>query len=99
MPTYTKPIWRERMAIEPDARALAYTAGRDVRPVAAADAVLAPFDVWTNRAHVAMLAECGIIGRADARKIAKALNELEKKIERGEFQLDPALEDVHMNIE
>jgi len=94
-----KPVWRGRMSAEPDSLALAYAAGRDVRPAPPSDAVLAPFDIWTNRAHVAMLADCGIIAQSQARTIGAALKELERLIEQGKFQLDPMLEDVHMNIE
>jgi argininosuccinate lyase len=94
-----KPVWRERMAAEPDALALQYTSGRDVRGLPPADLALAPYDIWTNRAHVAMLADCGIIEEEAAKKIGAALAELEKLVERGAFQLDPQLEDIHMNVE
>ena len=94
-----KPVWAQRMDQEPDQLALEYTAGRDVRSVPPADAVLAPYDVWTNFAHVAMLADCGIIPEESARKIGGALAKIDHLIEAGQFELNPKLEDIHINIE
>ncbi len=95
----SRPVWAQRMDQEPDQLALQYTAGRDVRSMPPADAVLAPYDVWTNCAHVAMLAECGIIPMAAARKIGDALAKLDHMIRAGQFELNPKLEDIHINIE
>jgi argininosuccinate lyase len=46
-----------------------------------------------------MLGKCGIIPQRDARKIIDGLSEIAKDIESGVFVFDPALEDVHTNIE
>ena len=46
-----------------------------------------------------MLAHVGVIGKSDARKIVQGLKDVEKAIKGGKFRWDPALEDVHMNIE
>ena len=56
-------------------------------------------DIAGSRAHVAMLAETGIVSKADARAILKGLGEIEKEIAAGTFAWSTALEDVHMNIE
>jgi len=94
-----KPVWADRMTVPPDAMALEYTAGRDVRALEPADAMLAPYDIWTNAAHVAMLADCSIIGADSARQIGTALAELQRQVEAGEFRLDQRLEDIHINVE
>jgi argininosuccinate lyase len=60
---------------------------------------LAPFDVAGSQAQAAMLAHVGIITAEEAAAIQKGLDEVLASIEAGEFSWDPALEDVHMNIE
>ena len=63
------------------------------------DKRLAPQDIAASKAHAAMLAEQGIISKADAREIAKGLDAVLAEIESGSMQFSRALEDVHMNVE
>jgi argininosuccinate lyase len=56
-------------------------------------------DVAGSLAHVTALAAAGIISPGERAKIGKGLRAIEKEIDAGRFQWDPALEDVHMNIE
>ncbi len=63
------------------------------------DQRLAPFDVQGSKAQAAMLAHVGIITAEECTAIQAGLDAILKKIEAGEFVWDPALEDVHMNIE
>ena len=63
------------------------------------DKALAPQDIRGSKAHAAMLAEAGIITKADAREIAKGLDQVLSEIEAGKFTFSRALEDVHMNVE
>ena len=70
-----KPVWRARMSQGPDEEALAYCAGRDVAAREASDVRLIACDIWTNRAHVVMLARQRIVERAVAVKILKALSQ------------------------
>jgi len=63
------------------------------------DRALAEFDIRGSLAHVAMLARKGIIPEGDAKKIADGLGAIAAEIEAGTFVFDPALEDIHMNIE
>lgn len=60
---------------------------------------LLPHDVAGSIAHAHMLARQGILSSDDAEQIARGLSEVEDAIERGELALDPALEDIHMNVE
>ncbi len=50
-------------------------------------------------AHARMLARQGIISDEEAETIIEGLASIRGEIERGEFQFDPGLEDIHMNIE
>jgi len=63
------------------------------------DKALAPQDIRGSKAHAAMLAEQGIITKADAREIARGLSQVLAEIEAGEFVFQRSLEDVHMNVE
>lgn len=63
------------------------------------DRRLAPYDVQGSMAHARMLAKCGIITKQEGRKIVRGLETIAREIEAGRFRFDPALEDVHMNIE
>ena len=96
----TGPVWSKRAGGgEPSPRMLAYCAGRDVAGRPPADLALVPHDLWVNRAHCAMLARRRIIDEPTRAAIAGALDAIEQRWAEGRFRLDPALEDVHMNIE
>ncbi len=56
-------------------------------------------DIAGSIAHAAALAAAGIISADERDKIDKGLREIEKEIGAGNFKWDPALEDLHMNIE
>ena len=56
-------------------------------------------DIDASKAHCAMLMETGCISKKDGRAILKGLDAIAGEIERGAFRFDPALEDIHMNIE
>jgi argininosuccinate lyase len=63
------------------------------------DRKLAAQDIAGSKAHVAMLAEQGIVERFDAEAIAAGLDQVKGEIEAGAFAFSRALEDIHMNIE
>lgn len=63
------------------------------------DLVMVLEDIWGSEAHVLMLCERGIIGKADAKGILLALGKAREEYLVGKFLLDPELEDVHMNLE
>jgi argininosuccinate lyase len=74
-------------------------AGWDVASKGAADQSLIPFDLWVNRAHTRMLVAQSILTREQGRAILAGLAEVERRHRAGQFVLQPALEDVHTNIE
>src|SRR3990170_4584191 len=63
------------------------------------DKRLAPQDIRASKAHAAMLADAGIIDKADAQAIIKGLDQIAGEIESGKMAFSRALEDVHMNVE
>jgi argininosuccinate lyase len=56
-------------------------------------------DIAGSLAHAAMLAERGIISKADGAAIARGLEAIRAEIDSGQFTFDAALEDIHTNIE
>jgi argininosuccinate lyase len=56
-------------------------------------------DIRGSIAHSEMLAEQGIITKADQKKIAKGLKTILAEIESGKFAFSERLEDIHMNVE
>ncbi|RLP23945.1 argininosuccinate lyase [Mesorhizobium sp. YM1C-6-2] len=56
-------------------------------------------DIRGSIAHSEMLAERGIITKADQKKIAKGLKTILGEIESGKFEFSEKLEDIHMNVE
>jgi len=92
-------IWGNHLGESPDDLMLRFCAGRDVTPLPMADEVLLPFDLWTNRAHAMMLHRQGILPAELLRRILTALDGIATEWAEEAFQLDPALEDVHINVE
>ena len=56
-------------------------------------------DIRGSLAHAEMLAETGIISKADQEKITHGLNTILKEIESRAFTFSTKLEDIHMNVE
>ncbi len=63
------------------------------------DRALAHFDLRGSAAHARMLAAVGLISAGDERALIDGLAQIAAQIEDGSFPFDPALEDIHMNVE
>ncbi|WP_353189710.1 argininosuccinate lyase [Pandoraea pnomenusa] len=63
------------------------------------DKRLALFDIDGSLAHADMLAAQGIISAQDLADIQRGMTQIRGEIERGEFEWQLDLEDVHLNIE
>src|SRR5512134_2581395 len=63
------------------------------------DRRLALVDIEGSLAHAAMLAHVGILSARDLADIERGLAQVRDEIERGAFDWQLALEDVHLNIE
>ena len=57
------------------------------------------YDIEGSIAHCRMLAKQSIITEEDASQIIEGLGKISRDIERGSFEPDESLEDIHMNIE
>jgi argininosuccinate lyase len=85
--------WSGRFAKKTNPLVDVYTGSLDI------DATLYSYDIRVSIAHARMLGRQRIIPRADADAIVRGLGEIEREIERGEFEFDASLEDIHTNIE
>ena len=86
-------MWGGRFAEPPAEFVARFTASVDV------DRRLYRQDIQASIAHANALAAAGVLSIADRDAIVDGLATIRSEIERGEFNWDPGLEDVHMNIE
>ncbi len=63
------------------------------------DKKLAAEDVAVNRAHAAMLGDCGILAETDVAAILKGFDQIEAELKEGTFPFRDEYEDIHMNLE
>ncbi len=63
------------------------------------DQRLYSYDIAGSIAHATMLERVGVLTPEDLQAITTGLNAIRDEIDTGQFHWDPALEDVHMNIE
>lgn len=63
------------------------------------DLYLAAFDVLGSLAHVEMLSTVGLLTKEEKDQVQGALRGIYKKIEAGDFQLQPEVEDIHSQVE
>ena len=86
-------LWGGRFTEPTDTTVEAFTASVDF------DRRLYRQDIAGSVAHATMLAEVGVIDRAECDAIVAGLHGIESDIEAGRFEWSSFLEDVHMNIE
>jgi argininosuccinate lyase len=72
-----------------------FTVGRDKE----FDLLLAKYDVQGSLAHTQMLASVGLLSQYELQQIHRELHEILDSIEKSEFRMDPAAEDIHSQIE
>ncbi|HSR40181.1 MAG TPA: argininosuccinate lyase, partial [Phnomibacter sp.] len=72
-----------------------FTVGRDKE----FDVLLAPFDVQGSMAHVAMLAEQGLMTREENELVQKALEQIGDEVSKDDFELPAEVEDIHSYVE
>ena len=80
---------------QPDEMIERFTVGRDRE----LDLQLARHDVRGSIAHVKMLETIGLLTASDLALLLPAMEEIAADIERGEFTIEPGVEDVHSQIE
>ena len=86
-------MWGGRFASGPDAIM------EEINASIGFDYKFASQDIRGSKAHVAMLAQQGIVSADDARAISAGLDQVASEIETGGFTFSRALEDIHMNVE
>ncbi len=86
-------LWGGRFADESDERMAAFTRSIEV------DAALAVDDIDGSVAHVHGLARAGLVSAEDEALLIGGLEGLRAEVLAGTIAWDPALEDVHMNLE
>ncbi|HLT72316.1 MAG TPA: lyase family protein, partial [Cyclobacteriaceae bacterium] len=72
-----------------------FTVGRDREM----DMYLARFDVLGSLAHIRMLESIGLLTGTELTMLTLELRNIYYSIEEGSFELDPAVEDVHSQVE
>ncbi|MBN8682008.1 MAG: argininosuccinate lyase [Chitinophagales bacterium] len=72
-----------------------FTTGRDREM----DMLLAEHDVQGSLAHLAMLAQTGLVPAEEAELLRQHLLEIGEEIKAGRFVLEPGVEDVHSQVE
>ncbi|MDR0324825.1 MAG: argininosuccinate lyase [Oscillospiraceae bacterium] len=63
------------------------------------DARMVKEDIQGSLAHAAMLGECGIISKEDAKMIETGLHSISADLANGSLAIDPSAEDVHTFVE
>src|SRR6266487_558876 len=86
-------LWGGRFATDSDEQVAAF--GRSIE----IDAEMALDDLDGSIAHVRGLGRAGILSDTEVRVLVEGLADLRRDVERGELRWDPALEDVHLNLE
>ena len=92
-PRGARALWGAHFAADPAA------AMAEINPSVAFDKRLYAEDIAGSRAHCRMLVARGLLDAADGAAILEGLDTVEAEIEAGTLAFDPALEDVHLNIE
>jgi argininosuccinate lyase len=88
-----KKLWEKDYEVLKEIEA--FTVGKDRE----LDIVLAPFDVFGSLAHVQMLEKIGLISNEEKEALTQELKKIYRLIEAGDFKIDPAVEDIHSQIE
>ncbi len=93
----TKTLWqKENPANSGFAETVnSFTVGRDRE----FDGQLAEFDVLGSLAHAHMLKHTGLINDADHAALEQGLNQILEDIQKGVFEIDEGVEDIHSQIE
>ena len=86
-------LWNGRFSEKTDRMVEDFTSSIDI------DKRLYSHDIEGSIAHCRMLAKASIISEKDALALTKGLELIKQEIERGEFQFNKSLEDIHMHIE
>ncbi len=85
--------WDGRFAEGTDTSVEAFTSSIQI------DKRLYPYDIDGSVAHCRMLAHVGIITSEEASELVQGLGRIKRDLDRGHFEFNDSLEDIHMHIE
>ncbi|MBW2015166.1 MAG: argininosuccinate lyase, partial [Deltaproteobacteria bacterium] len=88
-----KKLWDGRFSEKTDRIVEDFTSSIDI------DKRLYSYDIQGSIAHCRMLAKTSIISEEDAPSLIEGLGVIKRELDRGDFQFDKSLEDIHMHIE
>src|SRR5881396_3232311 len=91
--TQTRKPWGGRFREDTDPSVERFSASIDF------DRALARYDLRLSLAHAEMLGRVGLLSAEDVAALRRGLAEIGEEIESDRFPFDPALEDIHMNVE
>src|SRR6201996_4989173 len=86
-------IWQKSVTV--DQLVEQFTVGRDTE----FDAQMAAFDVLGSLAHTQMLQSIGLMSAGDLELVQRELKNIYADIEKGNFTIEPGVEDVHSQVE
>ena len=86
-------LWSK--GFEPDKMIEEFTVGQDRE----LDMRLARYDVQGSLAHIKMLQSIGLLTAEELTLLSEALHDIAAMIDRGEFVIEPGVEDVHSQVE
>ena len=86
-------LWEKNFEV--NAEIERFTVGRDREM----DLYLAPYDVLGSMAHITMLESIGLIGKDELPLLLQELKNIYAICQRGEFQIEEGVEDVHSQVE
>jgi argininosuccinate lyase len=89
----SEKLWTGRFKEQTAQIVETFTASIDV------DRRLYAYDIQGSIAHCKTLAKAGVISNAEARKLIKGLETINKEIDQATFQFSDRLEDIHTHIE
>ncbi len=85
--------WDGRFAEGTDTSVEAFTSSIQI------DKRLYPYDIEGSIAHCRMLAKVGVITDEEAGELVEGLGHIKRDLDRGSFEFNDSLEDIHMHIE
>lgn len=86
-------LWQKKTVV--NAEIEKYTVGRDREM----DLYLAPYDVLGSIAHITMLESIGLLTADEFVRLTAELRKIYEVAERGEFEIEEGVEDVHSQVE
>jgi argininosuccinate lyase len=86
-------LWNK--GIEPDPAIIEFTSGSD----RVTDACLAEWDIIGSMAHAIMLKEAGLLESGEKNDLLKELHSQFIKAKKGDFLIEPGVEDIHSQVE